>query len=259
MNKTKNLLKEGKVALGAWVTIQHADVAEIMATLPFDWLLFDMEHSPADFSTINTLLPALNGTEITPFIRVPWNDMVMIKRALDLGIQGLLIPYVNTKEEAEAVVRASRYPPKGIRGVGPRRATKYGVIPITEYYEKFEKEDLLIGIQIETDEALKNIEDMLSVDGVDLAFIGPNDLSASLGVFRKLDDPKFQRAVDLVLEACESSGVAPGIMTGGSEDAKKWIERGFKFVSIAHDYSILRKAYLNALTEVSEFVKTLKR
>jgi len=258
MNKTKKLLKEGKIALGAWITIQHIDVAELMATLPFDWLLFDLEHSPGEIATVNTMLPALNGSEITPFIRVPWNDMVMIKRALDLGIQGLLVPYVNTKEEAEAVVRASRYPPKGIRGVGPRRATKYGSIPVVEYYEKFE-EDLIIGVQIETEEAVRNVEDIVSVEGVDLAFIGPNDLSAALGVFRKFEDPKFQSSVDRVLEACENSGVAPGIFCGGVEDAKKWMERGFRFLSIGHDYSMLRRAYLNALAKLTNFAKSLGR
>jgi len=259
VNKTKKLLKEGKAALGAWVTIGHPDVVEIMASLPFDWLLFDMEHAPLDISTVETLLPALNGTDITPFVRVPWNDMVIIKRALDLGFMGILVPYVNTKEEAEAAVRACRYPPRGIRGVGPRRATRFGSIPATEYFEKFEKEVLTIGIQIETERAIKNIEDILSVEGIELAFVGPSDLSASLGVFKKFDHPKFQKAIDIVIENCENAGVAPGIMTGGPEDAKKWIERGFRFISIAHDDIILRRAYLSALTDVSDFAKKLRK
>lgn len=254
MNKTKKLLKEGNVALGAWITIQHPDVAELMSTLPFDWLLFDMEHSPAEIYSINMMLPALNGTDITPLIRVPWNDMVVIKRALDIGAQGLLIPYVSTKEEAENAVKFSRYPPRGLRGIGPRRATRYGSIPATEYYEKFE-EELLIGVQIETEDGVKNSEDIASVEGVDFLFIGPNDLSASLGVFNKLDDPKFQNAVDRVLEACENSGKAPGIMCRGSEDAIAWMERGFRFLAIAHDFSTLRRAYMNALKEVRERMK----
>ncbi|MBC7114545.1 MAG: hypothetical protein H5T47_02815 [Archaeoglobi archaeon] len=258
MNKTKELLKNGDFAIGAWVTIQHPDVAEIMATLPFDWLLFDMEHSPAEIYSINMMLPALNGTDITPLIRVPWNDMVVIKRALDIGAQGILVPYVNSREEAENAVRFTRYPPRGLRGVGPRRATRYGSIPASEYYERFE-EDLLIGVQIETEEAVENVEDIASVEGVDFLFIGPNDLSASLGVFNRLDDPKFQNAVQRVLEACESSGKAPGIMCRGSEDAKMWMEKGFRFLAIAHDYSTLRRAYMNALKELREKIEDMKR
>ena len=258
MNKVKELFKKKEPALGAWVTIQHPDVVEIMSTLPFDWLMFDMEHTPSDISTLQTILPALNGTDIVPFTRAPWNDMVAIKRLLDLGFKGLLVPYVNSKEEAEAVVRACRYPPKGVRGVGPRRATRYGSIDIVEYFNNFEKEDLIIGIQIETQKALDNIYEILSVEGIELAFVGPNDLSANLGVFRQFDHPKFQKAIDLVLNACDDKGVTPGIFAGGPDAAKKWIEKGFRFVSIAHDYSTLRRAYLNALNDVREFTRTLR-
>jgi len=258
MNKVKELFKRKEPALGAWVTIQHPDVVEILATLPFDWLMFDMEHSPADISTLQVILPALNGTDIVPFVRAPWNDMVVIKRLLDLGFKGILIPYVNSREEAEAAVRACRYPPRGVRGVGPRRAIRYGSIDIVEYYNNFEREDLIIGVQIETQKALDNIYETLSVEGIELAFVGPNDLSASLGVFRQLDHPKFQKAIDIVLKACEDLGVTPGIMAGSPEETKKWIERGFRFVSIAHDYSMLRRAYLNALNDVRGFIRTLK-
>ncbi len=249
-NKVKELLKEGRPVIGAWVTIGHPDIVEVLATLPFDWLLFDMEHAPLDISTLQIMLPALKGSDITPFVRVPWNDPVIIKRALDLGFKGILIPWVNSKEEAKKAVKACHYPPHGVRGVGPRRATFYGSLDVVNYFHKFEKEDLIIAIQIETQKALDDIYEILSVKGIDIAFIGPNDLSASLGIFRQFNSPKFKNALNKVLRACEELNVVAGIFTMSAKEAKMRIAEGFKFIALAHDYSMLRNAYIRELKEV---------
>lgn len=149
MNKVKELLEAGEPAFGTWVTIQHPDVPEILSTLPFDWLMFDMEHAPADVSTLETMLPAVDEDHVVPFVRVPWNDIVWIKRVLDVGVKGILVPYVSTKAEAKKVVNACQYPPRGIRGVGPRRAINYGEKDREDYYDRFEG-NLVIGVQVET-------------------------------------------------------------------------------------------------------------
>lgn len=248
MNHVKELFENGKPALGTWVTIQHPDIPEILSTLPFDWLMFDIEHSPADISTLQTMLPTVSD-QITPFVRVPWNDIVWIKRVLDLGVKGILVPYVNTKKEAEKVVNACRYPPRGVRGVGPRRATKYGSKDLEAYYHTFEDE-LIISVQVETSEALENLDAILSVNGIDMAFVGPNDLSANLGVYRQFDSPKYKRAIDTVLTTCNTNDVVPGIFTGHPEDVKKQLKKGFQFISIGIDYDIFRNTYARFLKEI---------
>lgn len=249
MNKVKELLNAGEPALGTWVTIQHPDVPEILSTLSLDWLMFDMEHAPADISTLETMLPAVDEDHVTPFVRVPWNDIVWIKRVLDLGVKGILVPYVNTKKEAKKVVKACQYPPQGVRGVGPRRATKYGEKDLGEYYDNF-AETLVIGVQIETPKALENLDAILSVEAIDFVFIGPNDLSANLGVYRQFASTTYKKAVDKVLAICKEEQVAPGIFSGDPNEITDQIKKGFQFISIATDYGILRSSYAHILGEL---------
>lgn len=234
-----------EVSLGTWLTIQNSDVVEVLSSLSLDWLMFDMEHGPATVNSLGNLLPAVSD-DVVPFVRVPWNDKVWIKRVLDLGFEGLLVPYVNSVDEVYDVVDACRYPPEGVRGVGPRRAINYGEKDIKKYYDHFE-DDLIIGIQIETRESLDNLDEILSVDEVDMAFVGPYDLSASLGIFGDLENQEFKDAMDRVLAKCKDNDVVPGIFAGGREDAEKWISDGFKFVSLGQDFSNLREKYSSDL------------
>lgn len=247
MSRVKELFEKEEPAIGTWITIQNCDLVETLSTLPFDWFMFDWEHSPADISTLQTLLPGIRGTDITPFVRVPWNDIVRIKRVLDIGLEGILVPYVNNEKEAKNAVKACRYPPNGVRGVGPRRATMYGDTDIEEYFHNFEDEDLIVGVLVETQKALDNLDDILAVEGIKLAFVGPYDLSANLEIFGQFDHPKFQNAIERVLNVSEEVGVTPGIYTRSAKKAKTWIEKGFRFVSISSDYLVLRDAYSNAL------------
>jgi len=129
-NRVLSKISRGEVTLGVWITISHPEVVEILSNLPFDWFMFDMEHAPLTIRDIEVLLMPLRGSDIVPLVRVPWNDFVVIKQVLDLGVQGVLIPWVNTREEAERAVKAMKYPPEGIRGVGPRRCIMYGFYDI---------------------------------------------------------------------------------------------------------------------------------
>jgi len=126
MSSLKRKLKNEEAVLGTWITINHPDVVDALSELPLDWLVFDMEHAPLEISDVEVLLMPLRGVDISPIIRVPWNDMVIIKRALDIGAEGILVPWVNSREEAEKAVSYASYPPRGLRGVGPRRAVRYG-------------------------------------------------------------------------------------------------------------------------------------
>jgi 2-keto-3-deoxy-L-rhamnonate aldolase RhmA len=249
MNGLKKDIRSGKVTIGTWVTIGHPEVSEILSTLPFDWLVFDMEHAPLDVGVVEVLMMPLRGTNITPLVRIPWNDLVVIKRVLDIGAYGLIIPWVNTRGDVENALKACRYPPHGLRGVGPRRCIMYGAYDVKRYYEVFENE-LIIAIQAETKAALDNLEEILSVKGVDIVFIGPNDLSASLGVFREFNHPKFLEALSTVVKTCRKTETTPGIMAYNLNQARKYIEMGFKFISIANDAVMMRNAFSEILTSL---------
>mgnify|MGYP000023413723 FL=1 len=243
-NPVKAKLKAGKPSIGTWITIGHPDVAEFLATLGFDWFVFDMEHSPISFETVQVLMQASSFSKTVPLVRVAWNDMVLIKRALDIGAYGVVIPWVNTKEDAINAVKYCRYPPRGLRGCGPRRAA----VRDPEYFETVE-EELLVVVQIETEEALKNIDDILTVEGIDACYIGPNDLSMNLGVFRQWGHPKFRKALEIVLDACKRYGVAPG-MHCNINNINEALEMGFKFCAIDSDYRFLLRGAREAIERV---------
>lgn len=241
-NKVKRLLYERKAAIGAWVTINNIDVVEALSRVGLDWLLFDMEHGPLEVSDIQRLLPATNGTETVPLVRIPWNDFVTIKRVLDIGAYGIMVPWVNTRESAEAVIKAVTYPPHGIRGFGPRRAVYYGLESSSEYFRTVGDEILVI-VQIETEDAVNNIDEILSVKGIDVAFVGPYDLSANLGIFGDFEHPKFRSAVEAVLNSCKRKGVTPGMAAFSVDDAINALKMGFKFVSVGYDIFDLTRIY----------------
>jgi len=248
MSTLKRKLKNGEVVLGTWITINHPDVVDALSELPLDWLVFDMEHAPLELSDIEILLMPLRGVDISPIIRVPWNDMVIIKRALDIGAEGILVPWVNSREEAERAVSYASYPPRGLRGVGPRRAVRYGQRSFLDYYENFERNERILLVQIETGRALENLEEILSTPGIDVAYIGPMDLSVSLGIPLRFGDSRFQEALKKVRNLCEKYGVTPGIHAFSPEQAQEFISQDFKFIALMSDLGIMRRGFISALT-----------
>jgi 2-keto-3-deoxy-L-rhamnonate aldolase RhmA len=248
MSSLKKKLRNDEIALGTWITINHPDVVDTLSELPLDWLVFDMEHAPLEMSDVEVLLMPLRGADISPIIRVPWNDMVLIKRTLDIGAEGILVPWVNSREEAERAASYASYPPRGLRGVGPRRAVRYGRRSFLDYYENFEKNERILIVQIETGKALENLEEILSTPGIDVAYVGPMDLSVSLGIPMRFEDPRFQEALKKVRNACEKCGVTPGIHSFSLEQAQEFIFQGFRFVALMSDLGIMRRGFMNALT-----------
>jgi len=244
-NRVKEMLREGKATIGAWVTIGHPDVSEIMAHRGFDWLVFDTEHAPLSVGTVQNLIQATGGSDIAPIVRVAWNDMVLIKLALDIGSFGLVIPWVNNREEAIRAVRATRYPPSGNRGVGPRRAASYGA-RLIEYMGEADRE-LVVVCQIETEEAIRNLEEILSVDGIDVLFVGPADLSTSLGHRGDWHHPDVEKAISRVLEASKKANAAAGIYAMSIDDAKRYVAEGFRFVALGSDTGLLISGCRTAL------------
>ncbi|MEM1516173.1 MAG: aldolase/citrate lyase family protein [Thermofilum sp.] len=228
------LLREDKVALGSWVTIANPEVVEMLSLSGFDWLLFDMEHAPLDYQMLEYMLMAVRG-DATPLVRVPFNDPVYVKRVLDLGVAGVLFPLISTPEDAKLAVKSTRYPPKGIRGVGPRRAASYG-LKTEEYFDR--ADEVMVVVQIETQEAVKNIYDILSVEGVTAFFIGPNDLSFSYGK-RGWKDDEVRLAIERAAEASKSTGVPGGMYCPDDDSLKFALQLGFKLVALGSDYRFL--------------------
>ena len=246
--RMKKLLSEHKLNFGTWISLTDSDVVDMLGHVGFDWFVFDTEHSPLNTPIIQKLIQPLSGTEVSPLIRVAWNDPVLIKLALDVGAEGVVVPWVNTVEDAVRAVRACRYPPYGIRGFGPRRAAAYGLDPT---YAKRANDNIAVIVQIETEEAIKNAPEILKVDGVDAYFIGPYDLSCSLGVPGEFESERFKNAIDAVLKAGKQADKPGVIWTDDPQTAIKRIKQGFKMIDLSGDIGIL----LRAAKEWLELVK----
>ncbi len=248
-NLLKEKLKKGQVVIGTWVGLGHPDVTESLSRLGFDFLLLDGEHSPMGLETMQQMLQAMNGSNCTPIIRPQWNDMVIIKRVLDIGAHGVVIPWVNTKEEAEYAVRACKYPPEGLRGWGPRRAALFD----PDYF-KTANDEILIVVQIETRKAVSNVDDILSVKGIDACYIGPFDLSHSFGCFPpqfgnsqfELANPQYMDAFDKVVAAAKKWGKSAG-MAASPENIQWAIEKGFTLPTVDSDDEFLMQGARIAL------------
>jgi 4-hydroxy-2-oxoheptanedioate aldolase len=238
-NPFKRALKAGKPQIGLWSTLSSSYTVEVVAGAGFDWLLLDSEHSPVDIENLLTQLQAAAPYASHPIVRIPWNDMVNMKRVLDIGAQSLLIPYVQTAEEARSAVAATRYPPAGVRGVaGTTRATRFGRV---KDYAKRAHEEICVLVQVETQSALKNIEAICAVDGVDGVFIGPADLHASMGHAGETANPKVKPLIDDAIRRILKAGKAPGILTPNEADARHWLECGALFVAVGSDAGILAR------------------
>jgi len=245
-NELKRRLKAGEKTLGLWITLQDPIVTELLSDAGFDWFVFDTEHSPMEIHQAQTLMQAMKGPT-TPIIRVDWNDPVPVKRALDVGAYGVVIPWVNSKEEAKKAVAACKYPPQGMRGCGPRRCSFFD----RDYLETANAETLVV-VQIETREAVNNLEEIASVEGVDVLFIGPTDLSTSYGYLGRPENPDVQKAIDRILAVAKASGVASGIYGGGGKSLLDRYNEGFQFIAVGGDLSLLRRG-------AAEFLKPFKK
>jgi 2-keto-3-deoxy-L-rhamnonate aldolase RhmA len=250
----KDKISRRGVVYGTWITMANPEVVEALSYLPFDFLVFDMEHSPLTIRDVEYLMMAVKRDDIVNIVRVPWNDFTVIKQVLDIGAHGVMVPHVNTEDEALTVVKATRYPPSGIRGVGPRRCARYGLMDLKEYYEKANREILVI-VQVETKRAIENVASIVSVEGVNGVFVGPNDLSASLGIFRDFENPIYREALKRVVEVTRKAGKMAGIMTWNADDALDKISLGFNFIALSSDIRYLLKSYVEDLAKLGLLVK----
>jgi 4-hydroxy-2-oxoheptanedioate aldolase len=238
-NTFKHNLAAGKLQIGLWSSLCSNIAAEIIGDSGFDWILLDTEHSPNEIPDLVGQLQGMQASPTTPIIRPAWNDAVLIKRCLDIGAQSLLLPYVQNAEEARAAVTATRYPPHGIRGVSvAARASRYGRTP--GYLTKA-NDEICVLVQVETRQAMGELEAIAEIDGVDGVFIGPSDLAASLGHVGNPQHPDVQKAIKNAVERLTAVGKPAGMLTGNEEEAKRYIDWGYKFVAIGSDVGLLAK------------------
>lgn len=237
INQFKLALKEKRLQVGLWSTLCHPYAAEVVARAGFDWVLFDMEHSPSDIQTALGQLQAVAPYPVTPVLRPTWKDVVQQKRLLDIGAQTLLLPYVESAEEAAQAVAGMRYPPRGIRGVaGATRASGFGQV---KGYMQACEEQLCLLVQIESLEGLENLEAIAGADGVDGVFIGPADLSANMGYPGNPGHPEVQAAIEKAIARILACGKAPGILTTDEAFARHCIDLGCVFTAVGVDTSVL--------------------
>jgi 4-hydroxy-2-oxoheptanedioate aldolase len=238
----------GRSALGAWLMIPSAFSAEIIAHGAYDWVCVDMQHGVIDYAQMVTMLQAVSSTDVTPLVRVPWNEPGIIGKSLDAGARGVIIPMVNSRADAERAVRACRYAPLGARSYGPIRANYYAGFD----YFAHANDDVLCIVMVETREAVDQLDEILSVAGVDAVYVGPADLSVTLGLppAPDHDAASFTEALARILDSCAAHGVVPGI-AGNQRTAPKRIEQGFRLVEVAADAAVLAAGAAQALSDVA--------
>lgn len=235
----KNKLKNGETSIGSWITLAHPAVAEIMANAGFDWLAVDLEHSVITIREAEELIRIINLSGKTPLVRLTSNDQNQIKRVMDAGSHGIIVPMVKSAQDALSAISYAKYPPAGIRGVGLARAQSYGA-SFGDYLE-WQKDQSIIVLQIEHIEAVEKIHEIFSVDGIDAFIIGPYDLSCSMGIPGEFKNPEFLSAVDKINAAAKEFNIPSGIHVIEPEQDKleDAVKKGYSFIAYSLDIRML--------------------
>ena len=250
-NSVRAKLKRGEPSIGTWLNLGDSVAAQLMASAGFDWLTVEMEHSHATFANAACCSAIVAASGCVPLVRVPLNTAENIKRVLDTGAWGIIVPLVNSRAECEAVVRAARYRPLGQRTIGGQLGPANFATDAATYFARA-NDEILVVVMAETAEAVANIDDILSVPGIDAVFIGPNDLHASLGAAPAFDSdlPAFNDALALILASAKRHGVAPGIHVADAAQAKRRIAEGWQFIAITSEVGMM-------LAHAAQIVKDL--
>jgi 4-hydroxy-2-oxoheptanedioate aldolase len=247
-NKLKEKIAAGERAVNGWVAIPNAYSTEVYAASGWDSVTIDLQHGAPEMNDLVSLLQAINLSDVTPMVRVPWNEPGYIMRALDAGAMGIICPMINTKAEAEALVRAARYAPMGERSFGPYRAAQYAGADFWQHAN----EEILLFAMIETRQAVSNLEEILSVKGINGVYVGPSDLSLSMGKTPTLDptDKTVLEAMDIICKTTRKWGHIAGVHTDGAKTALKRYDEGFQMCTLINDVRLLAMAAQQAIRDV---------
>jgi len=238
MNYIRDRVLSREIVSGTWLNLGAGMTAEIAANAGFDWLVIDLEHGAGDHESCLHQLQAIAGTPASPIVRVAWNEAPRFKRVLDLGAAGVVVPYVTSPEEARHAVAAMRYPPQGIRGAANlNRAADFGK-DFASYIANANR-NLLTVVQVETEGTLDVVDDIAAIDGVDVLFVGPLDLSLSLGILSQFEHPRFRTALKKVSDAAKNHGKAAGILLSTPDQIEQTVADGFTFIGLGSDGGVL--------------------
>jgi 4-hydroxy-2-oxoheptanedioate aldolase len=254
-NKLKQILANGKPAIGSWIGFSDPYAVEMMADVGFDWLLIDMEHFPMSKETLRTILMACKGSDSAPVVRVPVNSIDYIQAALDLGAQGVMTPMTNSAENAKRAVEFCHYPPMGRRGFGPIRASRY--FQDTERYRREANGEIALFVQIETPEAVGNAHEILGVAGIDGAFIGNGDLANFMN-HGQPGSEAVQEVVDRLIEMAGKISMPIGLPTWSQEECNHYVQRGAQLLTIGSDMGFLANGARGDLLKVRTLLETAK-
>ena len=252
-NRLKTLLESGQPAIGSWISSIDPYAVELTADLGFDWLLIDMEHAPLSRENLRSILVALRGSASTPVVRLSSNTLDHFQTALDLGAQGVVVPMVNSSLDAQQAVRFCRYPPLGVRGFAPIRASRY-LENLTEYIASANSTISLI-VQIETPEAASNIDSILTVGGVDGIYLGPSDMASFMGLPAQTSHPKVLDVMDRVIARARAHSIPFGLPTWSDEECMTFVRKGGQLLTVGSDLHYLSTAARNRLTRIRQLLK----
>jgi len=260
MNGLRHALQAGRCAVGSWVNTLSPVAAELMSAAGFDFLAVDAEHSAVDLLQAQILFQAIRSgnPDCAPLVRLPSNDYAVTKRFMDAGAFGVIAPLINIPDDAKEVVRAVKYPPDGDRGVGFCRANMYGM----HFDEAIANANnqTLVCVQIEHIEGVRNIDEILSVPGVDAVFVGPYDLTASMGITAQFDHPDLEAAMRTILKSCQRHGVVPGVHVVQPDVAEvvKRYEEGYRLIAYSLDITMLHRACVDGLAKIRQRIQQVK-
>jgi 4-hydroxy-2-oxoheptanedioate aldolase len=249
-NRLRTMWKEDRAAVNGWLAIPNGFSAETMAHQGWDTLTIDLQHGVVDYQAMVSMLQAVSTTDTVPLVRVPWLEPGILMKTLDAGAYGVICPMVNTREDAQRLVAYTHYAPRGTRSFGPVRALLYGGAD----YPQHANDTIVVFAMIETAQALDNLDDILSVEGLDAIYIGPSDLSLSLGCTPTMDDvdPKAAQAIDHILERAKHHGVVAGIHNSGPESALRRIAKGFRLVTVSSDARLIAAGAQQVIAKMRE-------
>lgn len=251
-------LKKGEVLYGCWQSSGNSIVTEALAGVGFDWIVIDMEHSAVSLETVLSCFQAMEKYDVSPFVRVPSGEPTLIKRVLDIGAFGVVVPNINNRKEADRVVKSSLYPPEGMRGLSlsTTRNTRFGLRG--QEYPISANQKITIVLQIETKEGVRNIEEIVKNERIDVILVGPSDLSADMGRLGEWDHPEVVSALEKVERAAKKAGVSLGVAVTSPEKAAKWIEKGYQFIGLFFDVPYLAKMAQSAIRSIKKSGKIKK-
>ena len=252
-NTLRKRIKAGELTIGSWITIGHPNVAEILANAGFDWLVIDIEHNPIDISMVQTLITTIQSKGVAAFVRVSKNEEVVIKHVLDAGADGIIVPMICTKADAVQAVDYAKYPPIGKRGVGLARAQQYGTG--FEKYKKWVAEDLVVIAQIEHIDGIKNLEEIISVDGIDGTIIGPYDLSGSMGMPGEFEKPVVKEALSKYIGICKDHQFPMGfhVVNTDPDKIQEKIDEGYRFIAYGTDFLFMGDTAICGMKQLKNY------